>query len=76
MSGSSLEPYAHRLNSDGSWDSICTHCFLTIATRPAEIDLEPEEKTHDCKVYVLRRDMREERSPSVRRRNDSARTSL
>jgi hypothetical protein len=53
MASTSSEPNAHRHNSNGSWDSICKLCFFTIATHPEETDLEPEEKTHDCRPYVL-----------------------
>ena len=47
--------FSHRHNSDGSWDSICHCCLLTIATRREESDLEIIEKTHDCESYFLQR---------------------
>ncbi len=38
----------HRLNSDGSFDSICPHCFVTIGTAASEDDLERLEGEHVC----------------------------
>ena len=40
--------YSHRVNLDGSWDSICTRCFLTIAHSKIEPELAALEVTHSC----------------------------
>lgn len=40
--------YAHRINEDGTLDSICPCCFLTIATSTWEADLERMELLHVC----------------------------
>jgi hypothetical protein len=44
----SATAFAHRHNLDGTWDSICTRCFLTIATEWAEDGLSMHEQRHDC----------------------------
>jgi hypothetical protein len=31
--------FAHRENRDGTFDSICCECFLTIAASESEVDL-------------------------------------
>jgi hypothetical protein len=38
----------HRINPNGTFDSICTLCFQTIATRERELDLVEDEKDHIC----------------------------
>jgi hypothetical protein len=45
--------FPHRRNSDGSFDSICTQCFRTIATANAEAELQAAERAHDCKGFYL-----------------------
>jgi hypothetical protein len=40
--------YAHRLNDDGSFDSICLHCFHTVTTSPTEPELVFGEAQHSC----------------------------
>ena len=41
-------PFPHRVNSDGTIDSICDQCFATIATSSLESDLASLEATHIC----------------------------
>lgn len=41
-------PFPHRLNSDGTIDSICDCCFATVATATVEADLESLEVAHLC----------------------------
>jgi hypothetical protein len=41
-------PFPHRLNCDGTVDSICDCCFATVATATVEADLEPLEAVHLC----------------------------
>ena len=45
--------YPHRVNLDGSWDSICTRCFLTIAHCKTEKELAEVERKHVCDSSVL-----------------------
>jgi hypothetical protein len=40
--------FSHRLNADGTFDSICMSCFLTIGTAESEPALAGEEKIHQC----------------------------
>ena len=52
-----IEPsttFPHRLNPDGTWDSICTKCYLTIATEKSEEALAAAEQRHDC--YAAQRE--------------------
>ncbi len=45
--------YPHRRNSDGTWDSICTNCFQTVAHCETESKLAQFEKAHVCDPSVL-----------------------
>jgi hypothetical protein len=45
--------FPHRLNADGSYDSICTLCRLTVATAKAEDDLARHERKHECNPVRL-----------------------
>lgn len=47
--------FAHRPNPDGTIDSICSHCFFTVATKQWESDLEAEERKHICDPEELER---------------------
>ena len=40
--------FAHRVNRDGTADSICLKCFATVAMSNWEADLEAEEREHSC----------------------------
>jgi hypothetical protein len=40
--------YPHRTNPDGTIDSICPHCYVTVGTSMWEIDLERLEAAHVC----------------------------
>ena len=42
------EEFAHRINRDGTADSICLYCFMTAASSPEESTLEKAELTHAC----------------------------
>ena len=44
--------FQHRLNNDGSYDSICQSCFLTVATECADSALEELEFGHSCPARV------------------------
>lgn len=45
--------FARRHNPDGTTDSICTRCFVTVASSRSEPDLEGEENRHVCNHQVL-----------------------
>jgi len=45
---SSKPQFPHRHNNDGTYDSICDTCFITIARVKAEPDLIPFENRHVC----------------------------
>lgn len=40
--------FPHRKNADGTWDSICSKCFRTVATAAFERNLADAEATHVC----------------------------
>jgi len=45
--------YPHRHNKDGSYDSICLTCFLTISHAETEAELTQQETAHFCNVTLL-----------------------
>jgi hypothetical protein len=40
--------FPHRHNANGTHDSICTKCFVTVATAKNEPELEGHESAHVC----------------------------
>ena len=48
---SKFGPYVHRKNHDGTFDAICTECFLTVASASRELELQEGEKDHRCSEY-------------------------
>jgi hypothetical protein len=50
---STLRTYPHRLNRDGSFDSICLKCFATVANTETETELKAREKIHICDHALL-----------------------
>ncbi len=40
--------FTYRHNDEGSWDSICLHCFLTVGTAPRIEVLAEVEALHNC----------------------------
>jgi hypothetical protein len=42
--------FPHRLNADGSYDSICKECFRTVATEEEEDKLRDRELQHVCEA--------------------------
>jgi hypothetical protein len=38
--------FPHRHNNDGSFDSICSVCYVTVASVANESELPPEESMH------------------------------
>ncbi len=55
--------FAHRHNSDGTWDSICPSCFYTVATEGTEEELLMHERHHDCAALMKSRMRAEIRRP-------------
>ena len=47
--------FIHRINQDGSIDSICRDCFVTIASAHSRSELEPDERNHVCEPMLLER---------------------
>jgi hypothetical protein len=44
--------FLHRRNEDGTFDSICLKCFLTVDTQNHEADLAAKEHAHACYARV------------------------
>lgn len=42
------ERFAHRLNKDGTANSICLACFATVSCGPLPATLGMAEMAHDC----------------------------
>ena len=40
--------YEHRQNADGTFDSICLSCYLTVSSAPSERELAAGEAKHSC----------------------------
>jgi hypothetical protein len=47
--------FTHRKNQDGTTDSICRRCFVTVVTASREEDLDRAEHTHCCDAKVFDR---------------------
>ncbi len=45
--------FAHRRNVDGSFDSICLQCFVTVQSGNEEEDLDVAEYIHVCDREAL-----------------------
>ena len=43
-----VQRFPHRRNRDGSYDSICTLCFTTVASSETEEELGEAEAKHIC----------------------------
>ena len=48
MMTKSKNGFPHRKNRDGSYDSICPHCFLTVASGASPQELDLQERVHAC----------------------------
>jgi hypothetical protein len=44
----SYPPFHHRFNPDGTVESICAECFLTVATANSYDQLHEKEAAHSC----------------------------
>ena len=45
--------FSHRHNSDGTVDSICRECFVTVAKAQNESELYRDENSHTCDPGVV-----------------------
>ena len=45
--------FPHRRNTDGSFDSICLECLLTVANVQNETDLAEYDEYHICNPSIL-----------------------
>lgn len=57
LSQSADKTFPHRRNPDGTFDSICTQCFVTVATEGTEAELQSAERSHACQGLDLGRMM-------------------
>ena len=55
MADSVAHNFPHRKNADGTYDSICPRCLLTVATEHDQDDLLAQEAGHVCKEEDLQR---------------------
>jgi hypothetical protein len=56
-----IHNFVHRKNDNGTFDSICRNCFVTVGTAKLEAELEPKERDHICipldlKRFLMRQD--------------------
>jgi hypothetical protein len=52
MNSSRSDEFAHRQNADGSFDSICLSCYLTVSSAPSESGLTDGEANHSCTKVI------------------------
>ncbi len=55
MSQTHTVQFVHRFNEDGTIDSICRDCFVTVATDISTSHLELEERKHKCDLSLIDR---------------------
>jgi hypothetical protein len=53
MTRSSRSMFRHRPLRDGTFDSICTWCFMTVGNRTNEAELQADEESHACSGFFL-----------------------
>lgn len=58
--------FPHRMNKDGTIDSICPRCYATIGTSTWEADLERIEAGHVCDASRLSHFDDQRRKPVLR----------
>jgi hypothetical protein len=63
--------YPHRRNEDGSYDSICTTCYTTVASSWSEAALAEHESAHTCDSALLAERGCLSRAQSMRNRAQS-----
>jgi hypothetical protein len=50
MSSATSPAFHHRHNSDGSYDSICSVCLITVASVRNKKELAEHEEIHACRA--------------------------
>jgi hypothetical protein len=60
-----LRKFAHRTNQNHTADSICTTCFVTIATSSQESELAQFEQDHVCDPSLIAERISWNRPPYV-----------
>ena len=45
--------FMRRTNTNGTRDSICCKCFVTVATATKELELDWAERSHTCDPVLL-----------------------
>jgi hypothetical protein len=45
--------FLRRTNTNGSMDSVCCECFVTVATARKEAELDGPEQSHRCDPMLL-----------------------
>ena len=53
MPSSKQLEFVHRFTPDGTVDSICPRCFVTVAFATKEADLVPKEEQHVCDPFLV-----------------------
>jgi hypothetical protein len=53
MASKTLRFYPHRLNLNGTYDSICLICFATVASARTEPELAVHDIKHICDNFLL-----------------------
>lgn len=52
---SPLNPtFLRHVNTNGTIDSVCRTCFVTVASASKELELEEPERTHVCDPQVVK----------------------
>lgn len=55
LSTSTDSQFVHRVNRNGTIDSICRECFRTVACSESESDLTKPEADHVCDPWTRQR---------------------
>lgn len=64
--------FPHRMNKDGTIDSICPRCFAKVGCSTWEADLDRLEAAHTCEPARLNSFNQHRRMPVVSERSSSA----
>ena len=52
MNSGESDEFVHRQNQDGTFDSICLSCYLTVSSAPNESALVDDEAKHSCTTGI------------------------
>lgn len=55
MSPREYDGFLHRANRDGTTDSVCKYCYVTVCTSTWETELARAEHAHVCDPKVVAR---------------------